>query len=509
LFPHPDTLCGYAKAWTEHTFWGDPWQFTQALLALVVFLIPLTYALLNFLTERMADHDEKKVWWWSRDRLFRKYQLQVKMYFVFADWLTSEITLNTAALLLVTFGLPERLWWTLRCRTFHVWWLVIPFVPLLVAKALLIYAPIINRFTNWPYTDSVIARRHNIDIAFGKDSGVRGRAGVSLILLILAFFSPATIFFLGTYNPLVVVLPLVYYVLLVLALSIVWEPVSALHRLTARRMMFSDLGRQQKLSFEVNAAGYEEDDLHRSTDATIALVTLKLRDLRKAEAIRVLYAGCGPGEMLSALVSKWCASKDPRTLAIDAVESAPMMLQRAEESVRETMRQLSSEAEANRVQVSYFLTDFLKLEIPDGFYDAILCLNNTLGNLVNETLESAVVCRQRALRLFGQWLKSEGCLILTVYSGQPGAEYTKSLKYLPDGPERKQDGSQFGPNDWIMELDLGQSAKGFDQSLLYSHWFSRAELGGLLDGTGAFKVDPPREERHGDASVLTAVCLKK
>lgn len=471
--------------------YSDAWALAQTFLLLVAFLTPLTYQLLNHLTDRMMGIDEKSILSLFVEKTVSKHLWRVKGYYILIDFLVSEITLNTLFLLLMT--IPMRLtdidslasagliknYTALDYREGVIapilWCNLFPIFRQLFLSAFFV---IKVAFHLTPLLSINGVRRNNLRAFFVGATDNTLRYYLSIFLLFTIFGSPlALIIYDNQLPPGLIILLLVLFIFSWVVLATAWTPVSSLHIIQDYQNKLSDLGRQQYISFENNAKNYEEDDAHRYTN--IQKVIGLLTGLDVNPLLRVFYAGCGPGRLLVDLASQ--LQTKGKEFQIIAMDFSPSMLE-------EARNKLKCQCFVKHGEVILVNEDFQNAGyLPSERFNAILCLNNTLGNLIDKDIASALHSRNKALSMFNRFLKPGGVLILTVYGPERENQkdekyYTKRLKYIHDL-------SSPGTNDWVMELDISKDKPGVNKSYLYTHWFTEYELKDILSSHGFVKIN--------------------
>jgi SAM-dependent methyltransferase len=240
------------------------------------------------------------------------------------------------------------------------------------------------------------------------------------------------------------------------------------------KIYFRKLAVETKAAFDVNAANYLADDIHRGEDLTEIGLCLAQASARLGRQVDVLYAGVGPGHLAARLVA---SSADIR--AFYGLDYSSRMLALARESL--------GDCGTARLVRQDLLDPDLRRRRRQSF-DVCLLLNNTLGNMV--AAEGPVEARVRCLEVLHEVLRPGGSCVLTVYDFQKleglNGSYTPKLKIL----------EKTGDGDFILKL----AANGHSH-LFYSHWFTERELHDLVQSAG-FRICA--EARRGQR--LIVVC---
>ena len=212
---------------------------------------------------------------------------------------------------------------------------------------------------------------------------------------------------------------------------------------------------------------YPDNDLHWGND--IPWLFGELDKHSSLYPIRILYPGCGPGRLFTTL-----SGFSEKIYSVLAMDMSSVM-------TKEATAALFRIASFSRLGVSVvqqnFMTDILEDE-EGGEFDLVLCLNNTLGNIIDGDYKGARMLREDALRRFGQRLRYGGFLFLTVYNRDllPREENSLYSPFL----KINTDESDFSSGD----LSMVFSREGVPDIQFYSHWFTEPELKGLLKSQG-------------------------
>ncbi len=189
--------------------------------------------------------------------------------------------------------------------------------------------------------------------------------------------------------------------------------------------------------------------------------------------MRMLDLGCGVGIHLIEL-ARWALQHLPQLISVRALglDFSPRMIERAR--ARVANGKLTK-------QIRLLQRDILKWESPaNEEYDTILCLNNTLGNLVGDAVGGSHRLREETLRKVRDTLAPTGVLMLSVFSRDyletevlPRSGYTK---------DRHIDPQWSSPENG--DLVLWRHCSDGSDHCCFSHWFSPSELRSELRTAG-------------------------
>lgn len=228
-------------------------------------------------------------------------------------------------------------------------------------------------------------------------------------------------------------------------------------------------------SFDLAADEYIDSDENWGDDTYLAgeigkrlnVLKNRLNDVPDSSLpqVRLLYAGCGPGFLLRRIMDY----KDVFSIMV-GVDLSRRMLR---------LSKLLAKEHELKNRVVFLCDDFQRDLFPEGSFDLIVCMNNTLGNLVNHE-DSPSTARRKCLETFHRVLDKNGYLVLTVYNAamyQPVSRYSRFLTLDKDKSDLKN-------YDLILKFRRGT---GIAHSF-YAHWFRESELQSLLKQSG-FKIE--------------------
>jgi SAM-dependent methyltransferase len=234
-----------------------------------------------------------------------------------------------------------------------------------------------------------------------------------------------------------------------------------------------DFRRESRMLFDDCAPAYPEmdpywgsfDELRRELDLDDLLPEL-------AVAGGILDAGCGPALHLRDMIA-WCTTQVPGSrLQVTGLDFSERMLARAVRALRETVVS---------VRTHFVLGDLVQPDWrPPHPFDCVLCLNNTLGNIVGCDLHSLSADRLHVLAYLRQLLRPGGFFLLSVFdrANLPRTDGTVSA-YSRD---RRIDAhlSDVARGDLVLWRNC---ADGVEHCCV-SHWFTNKEVQHLLTSVG-------------------------
>ena len=172
----------------------------------------------------------------------------------------------------------------------------------------------------------------------------------------------------------------------------------------------------------------------------------------KSDADTVLDAGCGEGYHLQ----KICIFKNiKKVIGVDFSEN--MLV----ESQKRLMRIRNSNI------YNLLNEDFRNTSMDSNSIDVIICMNNTYGLIIGNSIESADAERRKALKEFYRILKRRGKVILSILNID---------KYVMNGYTGSwnlvEDISDFDKGDFVLETN-----NQYDENhVFFSHWFKQEEV---------------------------------
>lgn len=127
-----------------------------------------------------------------------------------------------------------------------------------------------------------------------------------------------------------------------------------------------------------------------------------------------------------------------------------------------------------------YVADLRETHFDDGLFDVVLCMNNTLGNIVGDSVKSAEGERIRALVELRRVLAADGgALVLGVYRREAlKLEGAYGRVFFLD-----HELSRLEAGDLVVRY-CSPPATSRVGTPYYSHWFREDELEGLLSRTG-------------------------
>jgi len=184
--------------------------------------------------------------------------------------------------------------------------------------------------------------------------------------------------------------------------------------------------------------------------------------------LRLLYAGCGPGQTLRAL----CDQSDLWSQIL-AVDFSAKVTEQARLALGLRMRSNLEVADLDFMRMHEYAGPTTMRE-----FDLVACLNNTLGNVVGKDISLASTERQRCVTEFLRVLRPGGKVILSVYNAEyfdaqamvRRRQYSRDLTLVTEL-------SDFRRHDLVLRFNG-------TQLLFYSHWFSDIEVRKLLEDSG-------------------------
>lgn len=181
--------------------------------------------------------------------------------------------------------------------------------------------------------------------------------------------------------------------------------------------------------------------------------------------LRLLYAGCGTGSLLMNLLT------EDNIFSIVGVDYSRRMIELSSELLHEDVA---------KNNLTLLCGDFLTSFFNESSFDMAICLNNTLGNLVNTNIHYSSYVREDCIQYFHKILSEHGILVLSVYNAEcfeSKKEYSKFMKLIPSMCDFKN-------NDFILEF----TRYNIQPHLFYTHWFTEEEIVSLISTCG-FHID--------------------
>lgn len=179
----------------------------------------------------------------------------------------------------------------------------------------------------------------------------------------------------------------------------------------------------------------------------------------------VMDCGCGPGVHVRYLLDH------AEVVGVVAVDFSTTMVQEARTHIA-----------AEEVESATFLVHNICKPLPQiGAIDAVICMNNVLGNVVLGDIDSAAEARTHVVKNISAVLHKRGCAVFSVYNRKYmplHSIHTKSNRFHIAECSRDATG------DLIVEYH-DDSAQAFHY---YSHWFTTNEIRRLIERDGSFKV---------------------
>ena len=232
-----------------------------------------------------------------------------------------------------------------------------------------------------------------------------------------------------------------------------------------------------RLLFEDCAGRYPEmDPFWGGPDEVISLLGEFPSSVHRSA--RLLDLGCGPGLHVLGL---WQASRSlwPQapTVSAAAVDFSATMIRRATEIAR---------ARGIEDGVTFVCQDLVNSwSDTSETADVVLCLNNTLGNLVGDGLGSSPRERGRFLARVAEVLRPGGRLVLSVFSR---SYYRTNLEGASTYTHDRRIDPRYSDAASGSFLLWRRCADDADRCCV-SHWFLPEELRGLLESAGLCVLD--------------------
>jgi len=234
-----------------------------------------------------------------------------------------------------------------------------------------------------------------------------------------------------------------------------------------------DFRRESRMLFDDCAATYPAmdpywgsfDELRRELDLDDLLPEL-------AVAGGVLDAGCGPALHLRDMIAWWTTQAPGSRLQVTGLDFSKPMLARA---VRELPEPVDS------VRTRFVLGDLVQPDWhPPHLLDCVLCLNNTLGNIVGHDLHSVSADRLRVSADFRRLLRPGGLFLLSVFdrANLPRTDGTVSAYSRDRRIDTRLSDVARG------DLVLWRNCADGDEHCCVSHWFTEKEVQELLKSVG-------------------------
>lgn len=213
---------------------------------------------------------------------------------------------------------------------------------------------------------------------------------------------------------------------------------------------------EQLKSFDIASDEYVKSDNNWGDDLNILINYISNSYSQQRLPIRILYAGCGSGRLLSKLINIEYVGE------IVAIDFSKKMIKLSEQTIKYN---------TNSYKVKFINDDFMTIDQSVELFDIIICLNNTLGNIVNRDGTEITNIRKACLVHFNKLLIGSGLLFTTVYNAKHFNEsifYSKFLRLLSME-------SNFKSNDYYFRF----KRKYYPSHYFYSHWFTESELNNL------------------------------
>lgn len=217
--------------------------------------------------------------------------------------------------------------------------------------------------------------------------------------------------------------------------------------------------------FEMCSHLYPKEDKHWGGDLDIIRT-----EINRLERPKVLDAGCGTGWHLVNIYSI-C----PNICSLIGLDYSTKMLSLAQKFIRKN--------EQNK-KIDLVKGQILNIPFKKEYFDMLLCLGNTLGNLPGRSFEESKKVRKKAIKEFERVLKPHGILIMSIYNAEKIKEENKYGKvFLLD-----RDLSKFETNDFVVRFYDPQKIHTGNGIPYYSHWFSGSEIRQLIENL-RFKIN--------------------
>ncbi len=455
----------------------NPVELSALIIAAIAFLSPFTYQLSGFFLGQP----------YGKSRLWYKARKDFEIWFAFVDDLNTELVFNGIfAVLFITTGMTK---WPIHYQ-------LLAAALVVISKIIINYrfCEIIRDYFCGPRSVKQAARA--IEkwwwwLGFGTCY-----AWLLVIILSPFFLVTADCDFFGTFWPPchhwlkskavtgpvenVAILVISVHVLFWVVLAEIWRPGRALETAKESDIKNRWLKEDIKRSFGLAAKEYESEDKNRGEEEVVLQVAQEMIARLENNPLNLLYAGCGPGRILSKLATAGKVYWN-EIIAVDLSEKV----------VAEAWNKVSRVAGSSdfvKVAVEDFsAVDFVTKECKERRkyterFDIVACLNNTLGNVVTSEISEAHNDRIRCLRNFLDALKPGGKLVLTVYNANSFTCEPKYSEFLTLLPEE----SDFKNNDFVLKFEKNRDQE--NTLFFYAHWFKRTEIEGLLGKVG-FHVD--------------------
>lgn len=213
-------------------------------------------------------------------------------------------------------------------------------------------------------------------------------------------------------------------------------------------------------AFDLASYNYINSDENWGDDTDVILYYSQLLHKQQNKGINIYYAGSGSGYILYKLVSadvKLFQKVVGVDLSYEMVNISKSLLM--------NKKILKSEIDVRS-------DDFTRQNFREqGDFDLLICLNNTLGNVVSNR-GKYLIGRMDSIRNFRYLLKKDGLIILSVYNKEFYNFRPNYSRFLTLDKEK----SNFNDSDFIFSF----SKDSYEKLEFYSHWFSEDEIKSLL-----------------------------
>jgi len=214
-----------------------------------------------------------------------------------------------------------------------------------------------------------------------------------------------------------------------------------------------------KKVFDYCSGMYPAEDKHWESFFDIFSAIVKTN-----KKYRILDAGCGPGLHLKHL------NKITNTRSkLFGLDFSRKMLEIAF---------LNNKYE-NNTKIELIHGDILDIPFKNQSFEIIICLNNTLGNIVNGSINTLKSERQKILNKFYNLLsKDDGILMISVYN-----KSNLKINNYGDVFILEKEKSRIKEGDLVVRFNKPISRKK-EYLYYYSHWFNEREVLHALKSAG-------------------------